>query len=372
MESVKRYADCVTRAPVRLFRHKEQSMAARLSAMAERAGAFASPDFYGKGDLICSFEREMARLFNKSAALFLPSGTMAQCIALKIIALNKNNPHFAIHPTSHLYLHEHDAWQSLWHLQAHPVGDLNAPIGLSDLLALGDLPATVLTEVPAREIGGQLPPWEDLVAQSQWARTHGVNFHLDGARIWCAEAVYQRSFAEIGGLFDVLYLSFYKDLDGISGAMLLAEDEAFMDEARRWRRRCGGDLIHHYPAILAAQIGIETHLARMPDYVAQAQCIARLFQQHRCFELVPRQPLTNLFHIIIRYPKEAVLDILYNDVLRERVAILPVPRNPEPEFCRFEITVGNSQSQLPIAGWQSAIERLAGAIRALQSEAACR
>ena len=98
--------------------------------------------------------------------------------------------------------------------------------------------------------------------------------------------------------------------------MLLAEDEAFMDEARRWRRRCGGDLIHHYPAILAAQIGIETHLARMPDYVAQAQCIARLTNSTAVSELVPRQPLTNLFHIIIRYPKEAVLDILYNDVLR--------------------------------------------------------
>ena len=70
MESVKRYADCVTRAPVRLFRHKEQSMAARLSAMAERAGAFASPDFYGKGDLICSFEREMADCLTKALPCF--------------------------------------------------------------------------------------------------------------------------------------------------------------------------------------------------------------------------------------------------------------------------------------------------------------
>jgi threonine aldolase len=90
-------------------------------------------DVYGAGDLINSFERKVADLLGSEAACFMPSGTMAQQIALKIYAGKSKNKSFAIHATSHLELHEQHAYAHLSNLTSVIIGDENRQLTARDI-----------------------------------------------------------------------------------------------------------------------------------------------------------------------------------------------------------------------------------------------
>src|SRR4029079_8440319 len=126
---------------------------------------------------------------------------------------------------------------------------------------------------PQRGIGGQLPSWDELVAIVGWARERGVALHLDGARLWEAAPFYRRSHKEIAGLFDSVYVSFYKGLGGIAGCVL-AGPASFIAEARVWQRRHGGTVVHLFPYVLSARLALAERLGRMPAYVARAATLA--------------------------------------------------------------------------------------------------
>src|SRR4029453_15083491 len=114
----------------------------------------------------------------------------------------------------------------------------------------------LLLELPQREIGGRLPEWDDLLAQVEWARARQIALHLDGARLWEAQPFYDRPHAEIAGLFDSVYVSFYKGLGGMGGAALAA-DAGTIAEARVWLRRHGGNLVTLHPFVVAAERALD-------------------------------------------------------------------------------------------------------------------
>jgi len=91
------------------------------------------------------------------------------------------------------------------------------------------------------------------------ARERNITLQLDGARLWECQPFYQRSYAEIAALFDTVYVSFYKILGGITGAMLLGPEDVIA-EARIWQRRHGGNLVRMFPFVLSAKQGLETRL----------------------------------------------------------------------------------------------------------------
>lgn len=189
------------------------------------------PDLYGVGALIEDFEREVAVLLGKEAALFLPSGTMAQQIALRVWSDRRGSPVVAFHPTCHLEIHERKGYALLHGLRGETVGEAHRLLTLDDLRALPDRFAALLLELPQREIGGQLPSWDDLETQAAWARERGAALHLDGARLWEAAPFYDRSPAEVAALFDSVYVSFYKGVGAIAGAVL-AGPAGMVAEAR--------------------------------------------------------------------------------------------------------------------------------------------
>lgn len=227
-------------------------------------------DRYGAGALIADFEAEIAALLGKEAALFLPSGTMAQPIALRIWADRLGHRAVAFHPTCHLELHEEGAYRELHGLRGVLVGNCFQPLTRADLDAVREPVAALLLELPQREIGGQLPSWEELEAQCAWARERGAALHLDGARLWECQPFYGRDYAEIAGLFDSVYVSFYKILGGIAGAALAGPSD-LIAEARVWQRRQGGNLVRLFPYVLAARKGMAERLGRIDAYVAHAQ-----------------------------------------------------------------------------------------------------
>lgn len=296
----------VRRACARFLTHHEPVTPREVLAdLAAWADPELEGDRYGSGPLIADFEAEIATLLGKEAALFLPSGTMAQPIALRIWADRKGRRAVAFHPTCHLELHEEGAYRELHGLRGVLVGSRFQPLTRADLDAVREPVAALLLELPQREIGGQLPGWEELEAQCAWARERGAALHLDGARLWECRPFYGRDYAEIAGLFDSVYVSFYKTLGGIAGAALAGPAD-LIAEARLWQRRQGGNLVRLFPYVLSARKALAERLGRVEAYVAHARAVAAALAALPGLTLLPQPPPTNMFHLFIRGERPAL------------------------------------------------------------------
>lgn len=275
----------------------------------EDLAAWTPPDWqhdrYGGGALLSDFEAEIAQLFGKEAAVFMPSGTMCQQIALRIWCDRQGNNHVAFHPTAHLEMHEQKAYQHVHGLRATLVGDPARLMTLDDLKKV-ELPlAALLIELPQREIGGLLPSWDELQTFVAWAREHDVKLHLDGARLWECEPFYGLDYAEMAAPFDTVYVSMYKTLGGLAGAILMGPEDV-IKEAKVWRRRHGGELVTMSPLIISARKAFAQRLDKIPAYVAKAQEIAAALSHIPQMQLQPAIPPTNMCHVYLNGDKEAL------------------------------------------------------------------
>ncbi|WP_307723572.1 beta-eliminating lyase-related protein [Massilia sp. Mn16-1_5] len=127
-------------------------------------------DVYGSGALVEAFEDKVARLLGFPAAVFCISGTMAQVTALRLACADRGSAPAALHPTSHIFVHERSNYQLIGHFDALQMGDLNRPRSLADLEAVPDRLGAIGIAIPMREIGGQLSTWEELEAIKRHAR----------------------------------------------------------------------------------------------------------------------------------------------------------------------------------------------------------
>ena len=318
----------------------------RLRVVAEATEEDERLDQYGKGDRIERLEGRVAELLGKEAAVVMPSGTMAQQIALRIWSERRGIRTVAFHPTCHLELHEEKGYERLHGLHAKLVGDPNALIALTDLEALGDPLAALLLELPQRELGGRLPEWDDLVAQTSWARERGIAVHLDGARLWEAQPYYARPHSEIAALFDSVYVSFYKGLGGLAGAALAA-DSTTIAEARVWQRRHGGNLVTQHPFVVTAEAGLDARLDRMSSYVEHARAIATELATVPGLEVVPDPPQTPMFHLHLRGDADRLAEAAVSLAEERRVFLFAEPSTTSsPRWQRHEVMVGETSLAL--------------------------
>ncbi|KAL7529033.1 hypothetical protein ACHAXR_002755, partial [Thalassiosira sp. AJA248-18] len=265
------------------------------------------------------FEAEVAHHFGKEDGVFCLSGGMAQSIALLINARRhasatldddvvgtEKTLAFACHPTSHLLLHENNHFSEFLGMEAAVISpnpgstkgidniqyDPEAlkedgcygmePVRLSHVQNLFSsmdgsalaTPAltypnlkpinstdisTLILELPHREIGGKLTPWEEVEEISHLCKKSGIKYHCDGARIFEASVGYgHKSVTETAKPFTSIYVSFYKGLGAISGAMLLGDAE-FCSEARVWLRRMGGNLYSVLPYAISSWDGFRRY-----------------------------------------------------------------------------------------------------------------
>jgi threonine aldolase len=295
----------IDQCPNRLGGHGEPAvtMQDQLLMLAATLDPADQADVYGEGEYISRLETEVAQLFGFEHGVFMPSGTMAQQIALKIWADKKHNPLIAMHPTSHLETAEHLGYQHLHQLKRVQFGvpelihaRLLTP---EDFVNLHETPSSVLLELPARPLGGQLHSWDDLLAIRAWCDEHDVALHMDGSRVWSATHYYQKSLAEIGALFDSVYVSFYKDLGGLCGCLLMGPED-FVAESRVWQRRHGGNLYTQFPFVASAKHGLETRLPQMVDWVIRAQSLATIMNEVEGVQTNPQLPQSNIFQLYLR------------------------------------------------------------------------
>ncbi|WP_431258408.1 threonine aldolase family protein [Roseateles chitinivorans] len=255
-----------------------------------------SADIYGEGGAVELLEQRVAGLLGKPAAVFMPSGVMAQLIALRLHADEKRLPRFGMHATCHLATEEEQAFSQLMNLHATVLGQPHRTLTRGDLAQPAEALAAVVLELPARVIGGQSPPWDELAAIKEWAATSGTRLHLDGARLWEAAAWYGKRYDEIVAGVDTVYVSTYKGLGGFSGA-LLAGEARVMAEARVWRRRMGGTIYQLAPLAASAACRLDERLALMPRLFERTVQVVEALSQVAGLRINPAAPHANMFHV---------------------------------------------------------------------------
>jgi threonine aldolase len=324
-----------------------------------------APDRYGEGPLIGDFETKVAALLGVEAAAFMPSGTMAQQIALRIHAEHTGVPAFAMHPTSHLEIHEMRAYSRVQRLDGVLLGARERPTLPADLAAWPERLAALLIELPAREIGGQLPSWQQLAELHALARARGIRLHMDGARLWEAREAYApKTYAELCALFDSVYVSFYKGIGALAGAAL-GGSKVFVDEARGWRKRMGGTLVQLYPYVASAAMRLDAQLAKMPAWRARALSLGAALARVPGVRVLPDPPQVNMFHL--HFDASAAAMTAAHDALAEREGAWLGGRfapGATPDRSYLELYVGDGVPAVDDARLASLFGRLVADVQA--------
>ncbi|MFF0434679.1 threonine aldolase family protein [Streptomyces sp. NPDC004327] len=302
------------------------------------------------GDLVVEeLEQRVAAELGFPAAAFFPTGTMAQQVALRCWAGRTGNPVVALHPLAHPENHESDAFNAVSGLRTiHPTGEPRLPTA-DEIRDLPEPVGALMLELPLREAGFVLPTWDELVETVEAARERDAVVHFDGARLWECTTHFGRSLAEIAGLADSVYVSFYKSLGGMSGAVL-AGPEDLVAEAKLWRHRYGGQIFSQYPAALSALRGLEIELPALPSYVAHARVIADALREAFAeagvgwFRVHPEAPHTHQFQVWLAHEPDALTSAALSLAEETGTTLFrrwfPAPAGGPPGMTMTEVTVG--------------------------------
>lgn len=275
--------------------HRPASPADMFGAMAASPNAVAEPDIYGARGAVAALEERVARLLGKPAALFFAKGMTAQLACLRTHVEQAGTANVAIHPQGHMDVDEAGAIERVGGIVPVRLGRYR-PFTVKSLEACRDKLAAVVVELPLRRSGYLVPPLGALQSISAWCRESGVALHFDGARLWEAAAGYGVELAELAGLADTVYVSFYKGLGGIGGAVL-AGSEDHVAALAPWKTRFAGNLYTSFPQAITALDGLDRHLPRMPAYVARARTLAVALDGRVQAVVHPAPPMTNAFQL---------------------------------------------------------------------------
>ncbi|MGW7432914.1 threonine aldolase family protein [Streptomyces sp. NPDC054861] len=292
----------------------ETTVGRRLRELADWADADGCaglpPDVYSDGP-VEEVEQRVAEVLGLPAAVFFPTGTMAQQVALRCWSGRTGNPVVALHPLAHPEVHEGGALGAVSGLRTVRLTDEPRLPTAEEVRDHPEPFGTLMLELPLRDAGFVLPTWDELVDVVEAARERDAVVHVDGARLWECAPHFGRELPEIAGLADSVYVSFYKSLGGISGAALAGPEEV-MDEARVWRHRYGGLSFQQFPAAVAALRGLALELPRLPSYVAHARVVADGLRAGLTeagvpwFRVHPGTPHTHQFQVWLPYAPEAL------------------------------------------------------------------
>ncbi|MFF4919377.1 threonine aldolase family protein [Kitasatospora sp. NPDC001261] len=304
------------------------------------------PDFYGSGGPVRQLEERTAALLGQEDAVFFPTGTMAQQVALRHHAERTGNPAVALHPLSHIERHERHAYTQLTGLRGlWPTAEQRQPTP-GELHAVGEPFGTLVVELPLRDPGYLLPTWDELTALVAAARETGARVHFDGARLWNTTVHFDKGLDEIAALADSVYVSYYKDLGGISGAAL-AGDKALTAYARTWRHRYGGQLSQQWPAALAALHGLDTALPRIPAHIHHAAtALTPALAALPGARLYPEVPPTHEYQLWLPHPAEALNAAHLALAEEEGIWFVSHWEDAAPGLAMAEVSLGE-----PALGW---------------------
>ena len=190
-------------------------------------------DFYGGGGAVAQLAEKFADLTGKHASIYMPSGTMANQLAISV--LSGDNTKVFVQETSHIYRDEGDSAQAVFNKRLIPVAQGEAHFTVEQLKAAVDYHSqgevfksgigTIAIENPVRRCDGKYVPLDEIKKISAYCREKGYKLHMDGARVFLAMAFNGVSLKEYASYFDTVYISLYKYLGAAGGAILCGDKE---------------------------------------------------------------------------------------------------------------------------------------------------
>jgi threonine aldolase len=283
---------------------------------AMRAAMAAAPvgdDQYGEDPSTNRLQARMAELLGKEAALWLPSGTMANQVALKV--LTRPGDEVVAARESHAGWHEAGGAAANAGVQIVEIGrggvfdeaELEAAIKPAGLPVF---PTTTLMEIENthNRAGGVVVPQDLVLRLCATARRRGLACFLDGARLWNASAASGRPLHDLAAPFDLVAVAFSKGL-GAPGGSLLAGSREHIAAADRHRRRMGGAMRQNGIFSAAALHGLDHHLSRLSEDHANAHHLAKRLVAACPVELDLTTVQTNIvvFHLPVGLPDAATV-----------------------------------------------------------------
>jgi threonine aldolase len=243
-------------------------------------------DNYLLGGEVEAFEQHWAKLLGKETAVFMPSGTLANQLALRALAGTKRR--VIVPEVSHIYNDTGDACQTLSGLTLMPLAPGRATFTRADVEAVltrtaGGRVATdvgaITIESPIRRLSGQVFDWEETKRIAALARDKGIGMHLDGARLFIASAYTGISPAEYSAPFDTVYVSLWKYFNCGIGA-ILAGPKRVLAGMFHVRRMFGGNLAVGWNAALVARHFMDGFEGRLKSAVQISEAFYAAMAKH--------------------------------------------------------------------------------------------
>jgi threonine aldolase len=249
-------------------------------------GSDVKEDGYLLGGEVEAFEQHWAKLLGKETAVFMPSGTLANHLALRALAGSKRR--VIVPETSHVYNDTGDACQTLSGLTLMPLAPGRATFTVADVDAVltrtaGGRVATevgaLLIESPIRRLSGEMFDWGEAKRVTEFARAKGIGTHLDGARLFIASAYTGITPAEYAAPFDTVYVSLWKYFNSGIGA-ILAGPKKTLDGMFHVRRMFGGNLAVGWNAALVARHFMDGFDQRLTSAVKTSETLYAALSKH--------------------------------------------------------------------------------------------
>lgn len=273
---------------------------------AAMARAEVGDDVFREDPTVRALEEQVAALLGKQAALFVPTGTMANQIAL--LLHTRRGDEVIVGEGAHVSNFESGAGAA-WSGVQFAVAGRGGLFRAADLRAVvrppGDMyprTAVVCLENTHNRSGGRVFPVEDVRAIAVEARGHGLGVHLDGARLWNAAVATGTSEAELAAPSDSVSVCFSKGLGAPVGSALASTQEQ-IDRARRWRKMLGGGMRQSGVLCAAALHALSHHRSRLAEDHEAARRIAAVLAESADADVDPTEVETNIVLVRMKAPR---------------------------------------------------------------------
>ena len=274
-----------------------------LAGLADRGIA---EDSYILGGVVEELESRMATLLGKERAVFMPTGTLANNLAIRTLAGGSGRA--VVQADSHIYLDSGDCVQTLSNVTLMPLGEGRATFTAEELERLLAKNGTgrvatpirvVSIESPVRRMRGQIFDPAELSKVIAVARKSDVRLHLDGARLFLEAAYARKNVSEYAKPFDTVYISLYKYFNASFGA-ILAGPRNLLDELFHARRMFGGGLSQAWTSAAVALHYLDGFETRFRQAVEVSENLARRLGAHQGFTVAREPNGTNLMRVAVR------------------------------------------------------------------------
>ncbi len=265
------------------------------------AAAEVGDDVYGEDPTVAALEAKTAALTGFESALFFPSGTQSNLVAL--LCHCQRGDEYIVAQEAHTYRYEAGGAAVLGSIQPQPLEcDASGAMPLSaieDAIKLDDF-HFAKTRLLALEntIGGKALSLDYMRAAQSLARRRGLALHLDGARVFNAALALGVDVAAITGLFDSASVCLSKGLSAPVGSVLCAGGD-FIHRARRWRKMVGGGMRQAGVLAAAGIYALEHNIHRLAEDHARAQELAAALMQLDGMEVLDGRAHTNMVFIAL-------------------------------------------------------------------------